>query len=182
MDNIQTELGNHKKLTDISKFVYNGDQMLPEINYSSSDIFLNKQWVLDKTVVQSVKSLIGTYVQVSVYNRDFVIMFIIVLSQFYFKLQRFGVIEGFKFLHNLSIIPKEFINVYECKSDMSDDEPVQSLNYSKILPGYEILENQIGYPFQNKDLLVQAFTHPSYQSKYTECHQSLGFLGGAILG
>lgn len=58
----------------------------------------------------------------------------------------------------------------------------QNLNYSDILPGYEILENKIGYSFKHKALLVQAFTHPSYPFKYSECYQRLEFLGDAILG
>jgi len=97
-------------------------------------------------------------------------------------LQKFGFIKGFKFLHNLNIIPEAFKNVCKPKFEMRYTETVQNLNYSKILPGYEILENQIGYPFQNKDLLVKAFTHPSYQSKTIECYQNLEFLGGSILG
>lgn len=57
-----------------------------------------------------------------------------------------------------------------------------SLDYSQLLPGYQILEKRIGYTFKHKHLLVQALTHPSYKSEGLECYQRLEFLGDAILG
>lgn len=56
------------------------------------------------------------------------------------------------------------------------------INYSNILPGYELLEKRIDYTFKHKHLLVQAMTHPTYQLGFSECYQRLEFLGDAILG
>ncbi|XP_063950515.1 dicer-like protein 4 isoform X1 [Daucus carota subsp. sativus] len=43
------------------------------------------------------------------------------------------------------------------------------------------LEDSIGYQFNNKGLLVQAFVHPSYSYHYGGCYQRLEFLGDAVL-
>lgn len=72
------------------------------------------------------------------------------------------------------------------KSDIIFDQ-TNSLNYSAILPGYEILENRIGYTFNYKSLLVEALTHTTYNSNYFHFknfknNQRLAFLGDAILG
>lgn len=83
-------------------------------------------------------------------------------------------------LHGIGIIPKEFIKA--CNPKKSIDLVDTELHYSTILPGYEILEERIGYQFKNKKLLIQALTHPTYQLGYTECYQRLEFLGDAILG
>lgn len=70
MDNIATELMNFKEMTDISEFDYKYvDNNF--LNYSTFDIFLNKQLVKNKTVIKSVKSLIGTYLYVNAINENF---------------------------------------------------------------------------------------------------------------
>lgn len=90
---------------------------------------------------------------------------------------------GFKILHGLGIIPKEFIDTYKPKPIKTISNELKSIfNYSHILPGYEILERRIGYSFKNKELLIQALTHPTYQLGLFECYQRLEFLGDAILG
>ncbi|KAK1378826.1 Dicer-like protein 4 [Heracleum sosnowskyi] len=43
------------------------------------------------------------------------------------------------------------------------------------------LEDSIGYEFNNKGLLVQAFVHPSYSYHSGGCYQRLEFLGDAVL-
>ncbi|KAK1395919.1 hypothetical protein POM88_005782 [Heracleum sosnowskyi] len=43
------------------------------------------------------------------------------------------------------------------------------------------LEDSIGYQFNNKGLLVQAFVHPSYSYHSGGCYQRLEFLGDAVL-
>ncbi|XP_017241588.1 dicer-like protein 4 isoform X3 [Daucus carota subsp. sativus] len=43
------------------------------------------------------------------------------------------------------------------------------------------LEDSIGYQFNNKGLLVQAFVHPSYTYHSGGCYQRLEFLGDAVL-
>ena len=43
-------------------------------------------------------------------------------------------------------------------------------------------ESRIGYEFQNRSLLIQALTHPSYGSDHhTPHYQRLEFLGDAVL-
>lgn len=43
-------------------------------------------------------------------------------------------------------------------------------------------EDEIGYKFNNKEYLLQAFTHASYYyNNITDCYQRLEFLGDAIL-
>lgn len=43
------------------------------------------------------------------------------------------------------------------------------------------LENQLGYKFIHKGLLIQAFVHPSYSNHLGGCYQRLEFLGDAVL-
>lgn len=82
-------------------------------------------------------------------------------------------------LHGLGIIPEQFIDTFKPKpiNDLGID-----LNISEILPGYEILEQRIGYSFKYKHLLVQALTHPTSDIVISECYQRLEFLGDAIIG
>lgn len=63
-----------------------------------------------------------------------------------------------------------------------NDKLYSNIDFSHILPGYEILERRINYSFKHKHLLVQALTHPTYQFDLSECYQRLEFLGDAILG
>jgi len=51
-----------------------------------------------------------------------------------------------------------------------------------MLPGYEILEQRIGYSFKHKHLLVQALTHPTNEFALSKCYQRLEFFGDAIIG
>jgi hypothetical protein len=79
----------------------------------------------------------------------------------------------------LGIIPKQFIDTFK-------PQPIENvhvgLNFSNVLPGYELLEQRIGYSFKNKHLLVQALTHPTYNFGSIDCYQRLEFLGDALLG
>lgn len=52
----------------------------------------------------------------------------------------------------------------------------------KLLSGYSVFEKNIGYTFNDKSYLLQAFTHASYHyNKLTDCYQRLEFLGDAVL-
>lgn len=84
-------------------------------------------------------------------------------------------------LRGLGIIPKEFVDLHLLK-DQKKDPVTNPIDCSLILPGYEILEDRIGYKFKNKKLLIQSLTHPTYQLGHSECYQRLEFLGDAILG
>ncbi|XP_060881396.1 endoribonuclease Dicer-like isoform X5 [Metopolophium dirhodum] len=151
---IETELLKFKRLSDMPISDSDEEDGIPQIGHSQSDLFLHKQSVSDKMVADCVESLIGTYV----YKR--------------------GVEVGFKILQGLGIIPKQFIDTFKPKpfEDLYD-----GLDFSKILPGYELLERRIGYSFKHKHLLAQALTHPTYQFGFSECYQRLEFLGDAIL-
>ena len=47
---------------------------------------------------------------------------------------------------------------------------------------YATIENQIGYPFQNKDLLRQAFTRRSYSQEHNVAdNEVLEFYGDKVL-
>ncbi|XP_027844608.1 endoribonuclease Dicer isoform X4 [Aphis gossypii] len=151
---IEKEIIKFKELSDITMSDSDGEEDIPQVGHSQSDLFIYKQSVSDKMVADCVESLIGTYV----YKR--------------------GVEVGFKVLQGLGIIPKQFTDAFKSK-------PIENiyndLNFSKVLPGYELLERRIGYSFKHKHLLAQALTHPTYQFGYTECYQRLEFLGDAIL-
>lgn len=84
-------------------------------------------------------------------------------------------------LRGLGVIPKEFVDIHMFK-EKQIDLALNPTDCSLILPGYEILEDRIGYSFKNKKLLIQALTHPTYQLGHSECYQRLEFLGDAILG
>ncbi|CAG0883281.1 unnamed protein product [Darwinula stevensoni] len=59
-------------------------------------------------------------------------------------------------------------------------DPVAQL--SELLEGYEEFEELIGYKFQDRSYLLQAFTHASYYpNQVTDCYQRLEFLGDAVL-
>ncbi|XP_071514662.1 endoribonuclease Dcr-1 isoform X2 [Panulirus ornatus] len=51
-----------------------------------------------------------------------------------------------------------------------------------LLSGYKVFEDKIGYMFQDRSYLLQAFTHASYyKNRLTDCYQRLEFLGDAVL-
>ncbi|GBM53432.1 Endoribonuclease Dcr-1 [Araneus ventricosus] len=61
-------------------------------------------------------------------------------------------------------------------------EPKSNLKLEKLLSGYSAFEEKIGYCFNDKSCLLQAFTHASYYyNTLTDCYQRLEFLGDAVL-
>ncbi|GFU19604.1 endoribonuclease Dicer [Nephila pilipes] len=61
-------------------------------------------------------------------------------------------------------------------------EPKSNLKLQKLLSGYSAFEKKIGYFFNDKSCLLQAFTHASYYyNTLTDCYQRLEFLGDAVL-
>uniref|UniRef100_A0A1I7XT92 RNase III domain-containing protein n=1 Tax=Heterorhabditis bacteriophora TaxID=37862 RepID=A0A1I7XT92_HETBA len=67
----------------------------------------------------------------------------------------------------------------------TSENPNQSLHcLSRMWVQFQFaqLEKIIGYRFNNKAYLIQAFTHASYyKNRITECYQRLEFLGDAVL-
>ena len=52
-----------------------------------------------------------------------------------------------------------------------------------MLAGFDSFEEKIGYKFENRFYLLQAFSHASYYpNRLTDCYQRLEFLGDAVLG
>lgn len=61
-------------------------------------------------------------------------------------------------------------------------DPSSDLKLKKLLDGYSAFEEKIGYSFNDKSCLLQAFTHASYYyNTLTDCYQRLEFLGDAVL-
>lgn len=177
---IETEIINFKKLSDMPMSDSDDDGAgMPKMGHSQSDLFIQKQSVSDKMVADCIESLIGTYVYVSM-NNNYNLL-IIIIYWLLLWLQHCGVQGGFKILHGFGIIPENFIDAYKHKPNPDYDQ-YNNVNFSCVLPGFNILENRIGYTFKNKHLLIQALTHPTYQLGITECYQRLEFLGDAILG
>ncbi|XP_050071752.1 endoribonuclease Dcr-1 [Anopheles maculipalpis] len=53
---------------------------------------------------------------------------------------------------------------------------------AKLLEGFDIFEQVLGYSFKDRSYLLQAMTHASYSpNRLTDCYQRLEFLGDAIL-
>jgi endoribonuclease Dicer len=54
---------------------------------------------------------------------------------------------------------------------------------SRLLDGYHVFEERIGYKFRDRSYLLQSLTHASYSpNRLTDCYQRLEFLGDAVLG
>ncbi|KAG8999977.1 Dicer-like protein 1 [Tulasnella sp. JGI-2019a] len=60
---------------------------------------------------------------------------------------------------------------YQARAKTMDDPP----------PAFRSLYDELGYQFNNPWLLVEALTHPSFQSERTASYQRLEFLGDAIV-
>lgn len=57
------------------------------------------------------------------------------------------------------------------------------LMLDRMLAGFDSFEEKIGYKFENRFYLLQAFSHASYYpNRLTDCYQRLEFLGDAVLG
>lgn len=58
-----------------------------------------------------------------------------------------------------------------------------SVVLNRMLAGFEAFEEKIGYRFNDRYYLLQAFSHASYYpNRLTDCYQRLEFLGDAVLG
>ena len=64
------------------------------------------------------------------------------------------------------------------------DQPLQiHVTLDRMLSGFESFEETIGYKFNDRSYLLQAFSHASYYlNRLTDCYQRLEFLGDAVLG
>ncbi|PAV60477.1 hypothetical protein WR25_10602 [Diploscapter pachys] len=118
---------------------------------------LTQQYISDKTIADCVEALIGA--------------------------------------HLLTLGPKPTLKVMKWMGLKVDSEkrtqepllrfiadPEQHLKDMYIKFNFQSLEDTIGYRFNDKAYLVQAFTHASYyKNRITGCYQRLEFLGDAVL-
>ncbi|XP_062617556.1 endoribonuclease Dicer-like [Saccostrea cucullata] len=123
----------------------------------------------DKSIADCVESLIGCY------------------------LTSCGKKAVLKFMHwlGLKVLPQkkkgsneeaELLSLQCPESPLLTHVPGYNSILCRLLEGYDMLEQKIGYEFKDKSYLLQAFTHASYHyNTVTDCYQRLEFLGDAIL-
>lgn len=121
--------------------------------------FLGRQNVADKVVADSVESIIGA------------------------GLCTLGTEGALNILKWFQVIPLQ--SKVELKS-----VPVSSMSFNEIaskeinihMPWANMIETRLNYKFNDRSLLLQALSHPSYSSNgITPCYQRLEFLGDAVL-
>ncbi|XP_025264753.1 endoribonuclease Dicer isoform X1 [Camponotus floridanus] len=118
--------------------------------------YLGVQILSDKTIADSVEALIGVYLKSN------------------------GIKGAAKLLKWFGILPN--IQIDELLYSNPPDPLINPGNPNSYMPWANDMETKIGYKFNNRAFLLQAFTHPSYTPNViTECYQRLEFLGDAIL-
>lgn len=94
-------------------------------------------------------------------------------------------VGALKFLEWINFFPKS-VKMEELLKQPSPD-PVLNKNSTKRdilfhIPHWDMIENTLGYKFQDKAYLLQAVTHSSYvTNRITLSYERLEFLGDAIL-
>ncbi|XP_043484526.1 endoribonuclease Dicer-like isoform X2 [Leptopilina heterotoma] len=134
-----------------------------EFNDSSNNCpmehFLGRQIVADKVVADSVESIIGA------------------------SLCSLGVEGALNIIKWFQIIPMwskiEMKSIPIASSSLSE---IAAAKVNEHIPWASMLEKKINYTFNDRSLLLQAFSHPSYSPNViTPCYQRLEFLGDAVL-
>ncbi|XP_060820377.1 endoribonuclease Dicer-like isoform X2 [Bombus pascuorum] len=119
--------------------------------------YLGIQTVSDKTVADCVEALIGVY------------------------LRSMGIKDTLMLLQWFQILPYK-IDANELLFGTPQNPIISEGNINHLMPWASNIETKLGYRFNNRGYLLQAFTHPSYTpNNMTECYQRLEFLGDAIL-
>ncbi|XP_070162593.1 endoribonuclease Dicer isoform X3 [Polyergus mexicanus] len=148
-----TGLISENTLAMIQRTVTNWDKEDTQTGYEH---YLGVQILSDKTVADSVEALIGVYLRSN------------------------GIKGAAKLLKWFGILPD--IQIEELLYGDPLDPLIDSGNPNKYMPWADAMETKIGYKFNNRAFMLQAFTHPSYTPNgITECYQRLEFLGDAIL-
>ncbi|VDL72636.1 unnamed protein product [Nippostrongylus brasiliensis] len=133
---------------------------LPPLPYN----MLTQQYISDKSIADAVEALIGAHLLTLGPRPTLKVMKWLGLKVLTDD------VEGAEPLLS-------FVNTPECP-DMAMrllEDMWQQFNFS-------LLEDKIGYRFNNKAYLLQAFTHASYfKNRITGCYQRLEFLGDAVL-
>ncbi|KAL4589871.1 hypothetical protein LXL04_002782 [Taraxacum kok-saghyz] len=122
--------------------------------FLTTEVRCNKghHWLQKKTVADVVEALVGAFIVDSGFKAAIAF------------LKWIGIPVDFKDSHVANICASSAI--------------FTALNDEIDIP---TLENLLGYTFQHKGLLLQAFLHPSYHNNYGGCYQRLEFLGDAVL-
>ncbi|XP_048244529.1 serine-rich adhesin for platelets-like isoform X2 [Haliotis rufescens] len=134
----------------------------------------------DKSVADSVEALIGCYLTTCGKKAALMFMSWLGLKVLPRKDHRVGAVrrkEG------------QQVSEYEFKELQCPPSPLFLAGHHHannmllhLLDGYNVFEEKIGYTFQDRSYLLQAFTHASYHyNSITDCYQRLEFLGDAIL-
>ncbi|KAK6036408.1 RNase3 domain protein, partial [Cooperia oncophora] len=133
---------------------------LPPLPYN----MLTQQYISDKSIADAVEALIGAHLLTLGPHPTLKVMKWL----------------GLKVLTDdvVAVDPLlKFVNTPDCPN-MAErllQDMWQQFNFS-------LLEERIGYRFNNKAYLLQAFTHASYfKNRITGCYQRLEFLGDAVL-
>ncbi|EEZ99277.1 dicer-2 isoform X1 [Tribolium castaneum] len=149
---------NRKTLSDMTTEEIAPDE---ENSYGNMCNFLNKQYVGDKSIADSVEALLGAYF----------------LSG--------GIQGGIKFMEWIGILPLS--EQIQRLIETTQVDPVLNKKSTKTdvdfhMPQWREIEQRLGYTFTNRAFLLQALTHSSYSpNRITLSYERLEFLGDAVL-
>ncbi|XP_055346103.1 endoribonuclease Dicer-like [Paramacrobiotus metropolitanus] len=163
------------KLKNLEKYIVNFNVMGDVRRYylppgfipldSSQEPERCTQSLRDKSLADVVEALIG--------------MMLLEVNAYY--AQRFMEWMGLKAIHSRGTIGSGQINKTFSSLRRTEDDPLfQEL--STLVAPFADFEKRIGYIFQDKSYLLQAFSHNSdFRNQLTDCYQRLEFLGDSIL-
>lgn len=159
----RTESNNSEK----SNYVLNSTNPYPLVPYN----LLTQHSIPDKSIADCVEALIGAYL-VSCGSRG------ALLFMSWLGLRVLPAIKK----EDGTFIKEKYGYLTPPPSPILTRDPKSNLKLEKLLAGYSAFEEKIGYSFNDKSCLLQAFTHASYYyNTLTDCYQRLEFLGDAVL-
>ncbi|KAI4478811.1 hypothetical protein M0804_011557 [Polistes exclamans] len=121
------------------------------------EYFLGMQVVSDKSIADCVEALISVY------------------------LKSMGLVGAVKLMIWLNILPSN-TDIHSLLYSVSQKPEIGLEDPNLYMPWADKVETNMGYKFQNRAYLLQAFTHPSFtENNVTEGYQRLEFLGDAII-
>jgi endoribonuclease Dicer len=152
-----------------------------ENSYASMCSFLNKQYVSDKSMADSVEALLGAHFQSGGIKGELGFD-----TQTFYFLQNVNVfLGGIKFVEWIGILPASENVQNLIESSVVDpilDKNATLANVNFHLPQWQEFEKRLGYHFNNRAFLLQALTHSSYSpNRVTQSYERLEFIGDAIL-
>lgn len=127
-----------------------------------------EQHLASKNIADSVEALIGLYLTTNGIEGSLRIMEWLGLKTLP-KIEQCNATNGFPILK-------------PAPPPLTDPTEIARM-LSHLFAGLESFEQMLGYSFKNKQILIEAFTHPSYiVNRLTPCYQKLEFLGDSVLG